>query len=62
MGSEAFPRWSESDEQSGVAFVEGEDGLAVGAEEHQVSLPVSRCLPVISSLGTFCNRASEVDE
>ena len=34
-------RLPQGDEQTGVAFVQGEDGLPLSAEEHQVRLPVA---------------------
>ena len=46
MGAAALPGGRTAREQAGVAFVEGEDGLAVGAEEHEVGLPVAGGLAV----------------
>ena len=45
-GGGGFAGRPDREEQAGVAFVEGEDGLAVGAEEHEVGLPVAGRLAV----------------
>ena len=46
-GSGSLAGRSEGNEDAGVAFVEGEDGMPIGSEEHQVGLPVARGASVI---------------
>ena len=46
MGAAALPGGADGQEEAGGVFVEGEDGLAIGAEEHQIGFPMARGLAV----------------
>ena len=45
-GGGGFARGAHGEEKAGGAFVESEDGLAVGAEEHQIGFPMAGSLAV----------------
>ena len=45
-----------------MALVQGQDGLSIGPEQHQVSLPVAGCPAVSGVLGTFGQGTAEMDE
>ena len=62
MGLEALAWGSEGDEDAGVAFVEGEDGVSIGPEQHQVGLPVARGEAVIGGLGALGDGATQSHE
>ena len=49
-------------QEAGVAFMEGEDSLAVDSEQHQIGLPVARCPPVRDGGGPLSQRAAQGDE
>ena len=54
MGSEAFPGGLRA--MIRREYLEGQDGLSIGPEQHQIGLPVSWGLPVIRLLGAFCKK------
>ena len=61
-GAGRLSRRPHSDEEAGVALVQGQDRLAVGLEEHQVGLPVAGGPTVGGVLGTFGQGTAETDE
>jgi hypothetical protein len=61
-GIRGFAGWSYSDEQTGVTLMQGEDGLAVCLEQHQVGLPVPRCLAVTGLFGPLVDRTAKGDK
>jgi hypothetical protein len=61
-GFGGFAARSKRNEQTGVSFVQGEDGLAIHCEQHQVSRPVRRCLTVSGLLGPFAQRTPVSNE
>ena len=52
----------DGEEEAGGAFMEGEDGLAVSAEEHEVSFPVAGGLAVGGGRGAGGERAAVRDQ
>ena len=54
-GAGCLARRSERYEDAGVAFMHCQHCMPIGPEQHQIRLPVAGGLPVVSSLGTFCN-------
>src|SRR3970040_132207 len=55
-GGDWFSRFgggSDGNEQSGMPFVKCQNRLAVEPEEHQVGLPMPRCLTVIGFVRPF---------
>ena len=61
-GVSRLARGAPGDEQTGVAFVEGEDHLTVGRKEHQVGLPVAGTPAVGGVLGPLAQGPALGDE
>ena len=61
-GVSGLARGAPGDEQTGVAFVEGEDHLTVGTKEHQVGLPVAGTPAVGGVLGPLAQGPALGDE
>ena len=61
-GVSGLARGAPGDEQTGVAFVEGEDRLTVGRKEHQVGLPVAWTPAVGGVLGPLAQGPALGDE
>ena len=58
----SLARWPQSDQEAGVALVEGQYCLPISAEEHQVGLPVAWVAAISGALGTVGNRPSHSHE
>ena len=61
-GSSGFAGGTDGQEEARMALMEDQDGLAVGAEEHEVCLPMAGGAPVLGLRRAFCQRTPEGDE
>ena len=61
-GRGGFAGGAGGDQQAGVALMEGQDGLAVDPEQHQVGLPVARSATIRGRGRPLGQRAAQSDE
>ena len=54
--------WARGDQQAGVALMEGQDGLAVDPEQHQIGLPMARGTAIRNRRRPLRQRAAQSDE
>ena len=57
-----FAGGARGDQQAGVAFMQGQDGLAVDPEQHQIGLPMARGAAIRDRSRPLRQRAAQSDE
>ena len=62
MGAAAFPGGARGNQQAGVALMEGQDGLAVDPEQHQIGLPMARGTAIRNRRRPLRQRAAQSDK
>ena len=62
IGAAALPGGARGDQQAGVALMEGQDGLAVDPEQHQIGLPMAGGAAIRDRRRPLSQRAAQSDK